>query len=44
MIKFHLTGSGLIVGAVILAVNGLPLVAALALYCAAQHAKGVSHG
>lgn len=44
MFKFHLTGAGLIVGAVILAVNDLPLVAALAMYCAVQHAKGVSHG
>lgn len=44
MLKFHLTGAGLIVGAVILALTSLPLVAALALYCAVQHAKGVSHG
>lgn len=39
MLKFHLTGSGLIVGAVVLAVNGLPIMAAMALYCAYSHAK-----
>lgn len=42
MLKFHLTGAGLIVGACILAINGLPLVAALAVYCAYNHAKGGS--
>ena len=39
MLKFHSIGSGLILGAVILAISNLPLMAAMAIYCAYQHAK-----
>lgn len=44
MLKFHLTGAGLIVGAAFLALMQDYMVAAMCLYCAVQHAKGVSHG
>ena len=38
-LKFHATGAALACAACVLAINNLPLMAALALYCAFNHAK-----